>query len=208
MKIIDARGLACPEPVLLTKGAVDAGEKKFVVLVNDEIPKENIKRFCAGYNCSLVETREAYGWRLTVSLQEGGAKAEAAAECQAAVTETKTTPAVEKASDGVVFLIAGDKIGFNEELGKLLLEACLNTLPEATNKPKIMIFMNEGVRMTAEGSPVLPSLSKLSALGVEIRSCGTCLDYYGLKDKLQVGIITNMYDTVEALTGGDKVIRI
>lgn len=200
MKIIDARGLACPEPVLLTKQAVDAGEMEFTVLVDDEIPKENIKRFCEGYNCSIVETPDANGWRLSIRRKEGGAVSDHPAVL--AIPETKECNA------GITFMITCDKIGDNDELGKILMEGFINTLPAATNKPRRIMFLNEGVRLTTEGSPVLPSLAKLVEAGVEIRSCGTCLDYYGLKDKLQVGTITNMYDTVEALTSGDVIVKI
>ncbi|OPX84847.1 MAG: sulfur transfer protein SirA [Pelotomaculum sp. PtaB.Bin104] len=197
MRIIDARGLACPEPVLLTKKAVDAGEKEFTVLVDDEIPKENIKKFCGGYNCSMDETPDAGGWKLTIRQKEG------CAEC-----EIPQEPIKKESNSRVTFLITCNKIGINDELGKILIEGLINTLPSATNKPRLMIFLNEGVHLTTEGSPVLQSLTKLADLGVEIRSCGTCLDYYGLKEKLQVGIITNMYDTVEAMISGDVIIKI
>jgi selenium metabolism protein YedF len=197
MKIIDARGLACPEPVLLTKKAVDAGEIEFEVLVDDEIPKENIRKFCAGCNYSVIETPSAGGWKLTIRRKEDGA-----------VCEMPQEPKVPELNRNITFMITRDKIGINDELGKILMEGFINTLPSATNKPRLIMFLNEGVRLTTEGSPVLQSLAKLAETGVEIRSCGTCLDYYGLKDKLQVGTITNMYDTVEAITSGDVVIKI
>lgn len=200
MKIIDARGLACPEPVLLTKKAVDAGETEFVVLVDDESPKENIKRFCDGYNCSLVATPDANGWKLSIRRKEGGAVSDAPA--------APATLATKEFNAGITMMITCDKIGNNDELGKILIEGFINTLPSATNKPRLIMFLNEGVRLTTEGSPVLQSLARLIEAGVEIRSCGTCLDYYGLKDKLQAGIITNMYDTVEALTSGDVIVKI
>lgn len=197
MKIIDARGLACPEPVLLTKKAVDAGEKEFAVLVDDEIPKENIRKFCDGYNCSMDETPDAGGWKLTIRQKEG---------CLAC--EIPQESIKKELNFRVTFLITCNRIGINDELGKILIEGFINSLPSATNKPRLMIFLNEGVHLTTEGSPVLQSLKKLTDLGVEIRSCGTCLDYYGLKEKLQVGIITNMFDTVEAMTSGDEIVKI
>jgi len=197
MKIVDARGLACPEPVLLTKKAVDDGEKEFVVLVDDEIPKENIRKFCDGNNCSMDEAPDAGGWKLTVRQKEGCAACEELLE-----------PVKRESNSRITFIITCNKIGINDELGKILIEGFINTLPSATNKPRLVIFLNEGVHLTTEGSPVLQSLAKLVELGVEVRSCGTCLDYYGLKEKLKVGIITNMYDTVEAMTGGDVIVKI
>jgi len=197
MKIIDARGLACPEPVLLTKKAIDAGEKEFEVLVDDEIPKENIRKFCDGYNYSVVDNPTAGGWKLAIRRKEDGA-----------VCEMTQEPKIPELNTKITFMITCDKIGINDELGKILIEGFINTLPSATNKPRRVIFLNEGVHLTTEGSPVLQSLAKLVEMGVEVRSCGTCLDYYGLKDKLQVGTVTNMYDTVEALTSGDVIIKI
>ena len=204
MNTVDARGLACPEPVLLTKRAADAGTGVFAVLVDDEVPLENIKRFCDGYNCSLaVEPLEGY-WQLTVSPPAGGAPAatglNVAGPDLAAVAAGGLQP--------VTMIIARNRLGDNEELGELLVEGLINTLPEAVNPPATLIFMNGGVRLTAEGSHVLPALRALEALGVEIKSCGTCLDYYQLKDKLRVGIITNMYETAEKITSGGKVVTI
>jgi selenium metabolism protein YedF len=73
---------------------------------------------------------------------------------------------------------------------------------------KQMIFMNSGVFLTTEGSDVLESLKTMEESGVEILSCGTCLDYYGLKDKLAVGEVTNMYTAVELLTSAAKAVTL
>ncbi|OPX83848.1 MAG: sulfur transfer protein SirA [Pelotomaculum sp. PtaB.Bin104] len=196
MKTIDAKGLACPEPVLLTKKTVDAGEKEFEVLVDSDIPKENIKKFCSSYNCDMEESVTQDGWRLLIRQKDGSSTcAEPQAPKQALGSHT-------------VFMITCDKIGINDELGKILIEGFINTLPSATNKPDRILFLNEGVFLTTENSPVLNSLKKLLDEGVEIKSCGTCLDYYHLKDKLQIGAITNMYDIIEAITSGDIVVKI
>lgn len=204
MKTIDARGLACPEPVLLTKRAVDAGETLFDVLVDDEIPVENIKRFCDSYNCSLTEEQRTGYWKLTISPLEGSINE--TADSQAAGDENPT--ALNSGLAPATLLFTRDRIGDNEELGELLLEGLINTLPDSVNLPEIMIFLNSGVRLTTTGSHVLESLRMLESRGVEIRSCGTCLDYYGLKDKLCVGIITNMFETANRITAGGKVVSI
>jgi len=196
MKTIDARGLACPEPVLLTKKAVDSGEKEFEVLVDSEIPKENIKKLCESYNCIMAEIKTIDGWKLVIRQKDGG------------ITCEKPQELKHGQDSRITFFITSNKIGTNDDLGKILIEGFFNTLPSATNKPQRIIFLNEGVFLTTENSPVVNSLKKLSEMGIEIRSCGTCLDFYNLKDKLQVGTITNMYDTVEALTSGDVIIKI
>ncbi|OPY58428.1 MAG: SirA-like protein [Pelotomaculum sp. PtaU1.Bin035] len=196
MRTIDARGLACPKPVLLTKKAIDSGEKEFEVLVDSEVPKENIRKFCDGYNCYMDETKTVDGWKLIIR------KNNSVTTCE------KPQEPKPDLNSRITFLITCNKIGTNDDLGTILIEGLINTLPSATSKPHRMIFLNEGVLLTTDNSPVLKSLKLLDDLGVEIKSCGTCLDFFELKDKLQVGTITNMYDTIEAITSGDIVIKI
>jgi selenium metabolism protein YedF len=88
------------------------------------------------------------------------------------------------------------------------MKAFLNTLWDTEPKPAKILFLNDAVRLTSEGSEVLDSLKLLEEAGVEIFSCGTCLEYYQLKDKLRVGLITNMYDTVDSLLSTGKIIKI
>lgn len=201
MKIIDARNLACPQPVLLTKKAIEEGEAEFEVWVSDDIPKENVKKFCKSQACEIVETRSDGGWRLVV--RQGEKKGQIAKITDKPQEFESLSP-----NSKYVLLITTHKIGENEELGSILMEGFINTLPSASRKPSRLLFMNEGVFLTTENSSVLKALQSLEAMGVEIYSCGTCLDFYKLKDKLQVGMITNMYDTVEALTGGNLVVKV
>lgn len=197
MKTVDARGLPCPQPVLLTKKAIEEGENEIEVLVSGDAPKENIKKLCSRYQCEIEEAKTSDGWRLVI--RQKGAPRE---------HQEESKPATPQTGAPVTLLITCNKIGENEELGKILMEGFINTLPSATNKPQCILFMNEGVFLTTEGSPVLSALKQLEEMGVEIRSCGTCLDFYNLKDKLRVGVITNMYDTVEALTSGHIITKI
>lgn len=106
-------------------------------------------------------------------------------------------------------MITSDQLGTGDEaLGQLLITSFINTLPESKNKPSRMLFINRGVMLTTEGSRVLDTLMQLEAEGISIYSCGTCLNHYQLKEKLKVGSVTNMYDTVESLLGAEKVVRI
>lgn len=114
----------------------------------------------------------------------------------------------EKQSGKAVILVNSDQIGADPELGALLMSAFLNTLPQITDKPGKIIFLNTGVNLTTHGSPVLDALGELAQSGVEILSCGTCLDFLEKKDRLKVGKITNMYDTAETLTGPLKVVSL
>ncbi|MDD2498913.1 MAG: sulfurtransferase-like selenium metabolism protein YedF [Desulfitobacteriaceae bacterium] len=191
---IDARGLACPAPVIRTKDAIEKSpEEEIITIVDNEAAKENVKRLGEKLKFS-VQITEADG-DFYLSLTKGDL-------CRSAVE------AVSSLSDWVI-LVAGDKMGEGaEELGKILVKSYFYALTEAKPYSQAIIFVNSGVRLTTEGSEVLENLEKLHDEGVEILSCGTCLDYYGLKDKLRVGEVSNMYTIVEKMNEASKVIRI
>jgi len=108
-----------------------------------------------------------------------------------------------------VVFITTDRLGTGDrQLGEILMKAFLNTLWDAEPKPARLLFLNDAVRLTTEGSEVIDSLKLLEEAGVEIFSCGTCLEYYHLTDKLRIGAATNMYDTVDSLLSAGKVIKI
>ena len=95
----------------------------------------------------------------------------------------------------------------NDELGKVLIKGFIFAVTQLDKLPKTMLFYNGGATLTAEGSDSLEDLKHLEAQGVEILTCGTCLNYYGMTDKLQVGSVTNMYSIVEKMAGADKIIQ-
>lgn len=188
---IDARGLACPLPVVKTKKALEEiAEGDITVVIERPEGSQNVQRFADSQNCSnKVEERDGLYY---IHIHKGK-------------TETRE---LAKNSSNVV-LITTDRLGTgSEELGKILMKAFLNTLWDASPRPEKILFMNDGVRLTIEGSDVLDTLHLVENEGVEIYSCGTCLAYYELTDKLDVGQVTNMYETVDSLLSSDKVIKI
>jgi selenium metabolism protein YedF len=190
METIDVRNLACPEPVIRTKKALESStDGKLTVLVNSTEANENVQRFARSQGCE-VKAAEKDGM-FTLVIQ-------------------KTQPAAEiKPESAPLLFITSDQLGVGDEaLGQLLMASFLNTLPEAKNQPAKMLFINRGVMLTTEGSRVLDSLLELEQKGVQIFSCGACLNHYQLKEKLKVGKVTNMYDTVDSLLGAEKVVRI
>ena len=105
-------------------------------------------------------------------------------------------------------VVASDRMGEgNDELGKVLIKSFIFAVTQLEQLPKTMLFYNGGATLTTEGSNSLEDLKSLEAQGVEILTCGTCLDYYGLKDKLAVGGVTNMYSIVETMAGAGRIIR-
>jgi selenium metabolism protein YedF len=188
---VDARGLPCPRPVVETKKALDGIETgTVIVLVDNPQGRDNVARFAGSLGCK-VDIQEDNGiFRLTI------------------VKESGSERPVEK-SGNIVVMITSDVFGTGDErLGEILMKAFLNTLWDADTKPAKLMFINSAVKLTTEGSEVLDTLKLLEKDGVQVFSCGTCLEYYKLKDKLSVGSVTNMYDTVNSLLSADKIIKL
>lgn len=108
----------------------------------------------------------------------------------------------------IVVLIANDEIGAgSSELGKILMRSFLKTLKEVGPRPQRMIFLNAGVRLVTEGSDLLDDLAALQGMGIDLAVCGTCLDYFHLKEKVKVGRVSNMTEIASSLLGAEKVVR-
>jgi selenium metabolism protein YedF len=190
--------MSCPQPVLETKKALEkAGAEEVLVLVDNPASKENVRRFAEsqGYGVNITEERGAF----TLRLQKGeGAE-------KAPIPEEKMT----MGNANLVVFIESDSIGRgSEELGRILMRSFLHTLAEAEYNPAKIILVNSGVKLTCEGSEVIEDMRHLSGQGAEILSCGTCLDYFGFKTKLQVGRISNMYEILSSLAQAGKVLKI
>jgi selenium metabolism protein YedF len=206
-KTIDARGLACPQPVILTRRAMrEEGVTEIVTIVDNETSRRNVSRMAEreGYRVAVEEHGDEAHLRLTrPSAQVPGARVEAVAEPSMAVG--RATPA----AGPLVVLVAADTLGRGEpELGGILMRSFFHTLGEVEPLPDTVIFLNSGVRLVAEGSPVLEDLAALAERGVQVLACGTCLDYFALKDALRVGEISNMYTIAETLLRAGRVVHL
>lgn len=113
-------------------------------------------------------------------------------------------------SGGIVLFIGSDVLGRGADgsLGSLIMLSFLNTVAALTVKPETIIFMNNGVKLVAEGSPVLGELGKLEGLGIEILACGTCLSRFQLTDKVAVGRVSNMFTLADTMLRAEKVIAL
>jgi selenium metabolism protein YedF len=192
MLTIDCRNLSCPAPVINVKKALQE-HADIRVLLDDGAPRENVARLSRNRGCRVTEERDGSGWILTITA--------------AADTLRTATGAVSQGAR--VIMIASDRIGDGpEELGRLLMKNFIHTLLETSELPNRMLFLNSGVFMTCEGSDVLEALGKLHGMGVEIFSCGLCLDFFKLKEKLRAGATTNMLAIAEYLLAADHVIKL
>lgn len=192
---VDARGLACPKPVIMTKKEIDKGSSDIVTIVDNEIAKENVTKLISKLSFDFdVETVEG-DFFIHFTTGDGIA--------------TEEQAALKPEFDDLVIYVASDHMGEgNDELGNVLMKGYFYTLTERTPYPKALLFVNGGIKMTVETSPVLDHLRALEEKGVEILSCGTCLDYYNMKDQLAVGGVTNMYTIVDTMNGAKKTIKV
>jgi len=189
---VDARGLACPQPVIATKKALDSiDDGRVTVIVDNAIAKENVLKLAASSHCE-VRVEEKNGL-FTLHIVKGS-------------DSNQAEPLIAVESSATVYLITKNTLGHgNDELGGVLIKSLLFTLVEKQPYPKTVMFINSGVLLTTQGSPVLEHLQKLEQAGVQLLSCGTCLEYYQLKDKLAVGGVTNMYTILDEMSANKAI---
>jgi selenium metabolism protein YedF len=204
MKTVDARNLACPEPVIRTKKALDeSNETEFTVLLNSPESYENVTKLAKSQGCAIKSEQKGKEYTLTLTRTS-----KPATTAPMPVTTCATCGTVPAATGGV-WMVTSDELGGGDaELGKKLMVAILNTISQTDERPMKMMFLNRGVFLMAEGSPVLESLQKLENAGVEIVACQTCLKFYELTEKLKVGSPTNMLETANSLLTSEKIVRL
>ncbi len=198
MKEIDARGLACPAPVLQTKAALQEESLNDVrVVVDNAASQQNVQRFLEsqGFQTALEQVGPDY-------VVIGSCDSMSSAQKQPASTPSSDTRKI-------MIMCATDRLGFGDDsLGLKLMVNFLRTLKEMGDELWRLVFVNNGVKLTIEGSDVLEDLKDYEKSGLKILVCGTCLDHFNLLDSKQVGETTNMLDIVTAMQLADKVINI
>ena len=197
---VNAMGDACPIPVVKTLQALKElhGAGTVQTLVDNKVAVENLTRLAESKGCT-IETAQLgeKEYRVPITVGEG-----------AALPEPVGTTCAVPAADNTVVAVSADHMGEGDEvLGKSLLKGCLFALTQQETLPKTVRFYNGGAAVTCEGSASLEDLQKLESLGVEILTCGTCLNHYGLTEQLRVGGVTNMYVIVEKQMQAMKVVR-
>lgn len=200
-KVIDARGLACPLPVVNAKNAADQmGEGgTLTVMVDNEIAVRNLGKFAESRNYAFSYEQKSEKEYVVKMLVNAGEEAPGGENIACEPCRT---------GNGTVAVISGNTMGTGEEaLGKILIKAFIFALSKQDKLPDTMIFYNSGAFLTCEGSESLEDLKAMEAEGVKIMTCGTCLDFYGLKEKLSVGSVSNMYEIVETQMRAALIIR-
>ncbi len=180
MKEIDVKGLPCPQPVIKTKEALESikdGEKIKVILDN-ETSLKNVQKFVNAQGHKIVSLEEKDGIYTLVIEKTGDTKKEVPISCEISSKKEKKN---------VFIIIATDTMGKEEKLGKILMKGFFETMLVHELLPDRIFFMNTGIRLTTLEEEFIPILKELEKKGVEIYTCGTCLKYFQLEDKLKVG---------------------
>lgn len=193
---LDYSKFQCPYPVVETRKQMLANpEESITVLVGDQTGKENVSRLAEkmGYQVTWQSLELNYQLTLTPAANK---------------PQQQTQPASKDQNTSATVVYCGsDTMGQGDkEFGQILLKNFLATLPEFEQLPDTILFANTGVKLVCAGSEALEALNQLACRGVDIASCGLCLDFYNLKDELKVGRVTNMFEMVETQLLATRII--
>ncbi len=195
---VDARGLACPQPVILTRKAMTESAD-VTTIVNSASSRDNVRRMAEKSGCTVTVEADGADFYLHIS-RAGGVAQE-----PEAVAALSSAPA----AGPLVLVISEDQMGRgNRELGGVLVRSFFHTLGEIEPRPDVIIFFNAGVWLVADNSPVLEDLCSLEASGMSLLACGTCLDYFELRERLAVGRVSNMYEIAETMLSAGRVVML
>ena len=203
---VDAMGDQCPLPVIKTKKALkEITETTLVeVHVDNEIAVQNLSKMAKQKNLEYkCEKLEEQHYIIKINAEAEGVSIQQKAPAE----NDKEICYPDRKSNTVVVLSSNQMGNGSEELGQILMKGFIFALTELDELPSTVLLYNSGVKLSTEGSNSIEDLKTLQAQGVEILSCGTCLNYYDLTEKLQVGDVTNMYFILEKMAQADKIIR-
>lgn len=203
---LDERGKQCPLPVIEAKKALESSApgEKVEVVVDNEIAVQNLTKMAdhKGFAVCSEKTGERE-FLVTITTGEGNGET---AQAPSVAEEVTCTP--DGRRKGMVVVLSSNQMGQGDEvLGKLLMKGFVFALTQQDMLPETILLYNSGAFLSCEDSDNLEDLKTLEAQGVEILTCGTCLNHYGIAEKRQVGGVTNMYEIVEKMTKASVVVR-
>ena len=197
---VDARGLACPQPVINTRKALETHER-VVAIVDNDVALENIRRMARGLGCTITEEKKSDG--IYINIEKTGSVPSSFPKIDSEEASSCTTPRSR------VLVISQDVMGKGDDaLGRILMKSFFHTLAETQPVPDTIIFFNSGVKLLVDGSESIEDIKLLEQNGVAILACGTCLDYFKLKDRLIAGSVSNMYDIKELMLTASSTINL
>ena len=209
LKVVNAMGDACPIPVVKTKNAIKEliGAGMVETLVDNEIAVQNLTKMAQQKNYG-VRSEKLGENQYRVIMTNGESANEAGAEAVEEETTAEETCMPDGRKGNKVVVISSSYMGTgDDELGAVLMKGFIYALSQQDELPKTILFYNSGAKLACEMSPTLEDLMSLEANGVEILTCGTCLNHYGLTEKLKVGGVTNMYVITEKMMQADLIVK-
>ena len=206
MEIIDARGKACPTPVILAKKMADTGTEAFTVLVDNKTAVENLNRFAGSAGFDAAVTEIGPDWSISFCKAGSG---QSTRTNQTVQSEQPGPTAESRSKKSWALFIGSAGIGQGDPvLGASLLKMCLYTLTQGEDLPDYILMMNGGVKAAVEHEQAIEHLKELEARGTTVLVCGACLNFFGMTDDLKAGTLSNMYDILTAMQNVDKVISL
>lgn len=199
-KIVDAKNLPCPRPLILVKKALLdlADGEVMTVFVNNETARQNVERFLSDNGASCDTEKEGDTFTMTVRKIAG---------VQAKRPQSLPEEYCRRARGRHVICFTKDSMGTgDEDLGSLLVKSFINTIKDTSPLPETLVFYNSGIKLTLDDSPVAAPLLELEKCGIRILVCGTCLDFFRKKEKVRVGTVSNMFDILAALSNAGHVV--
>ena len=197
--LVDAKGKLCPIPVVLAKKEIDGGAAEFTVEADNATAVENLQRLA-----------DSQGYRTTVQSADGVFSIDfTKAPCEQAGPSGADARDAGPADRSWAVFVGRETVGEGDpELGGSLMKMFFYTLSQSDDLPEAVLFMNGGVKLPTLNDQVAGHLCERAGKGVDILVCGTCLNFYGIADKLQVGTVSNMYDIVERMKRAGKVVSL
>jgi len=202
MKILDVKGKSCPMPLIETKRALkEVGNNQALkIIIDSENAVKNVTHYLEDNNMPVSTVKVGNTWEISVNKGEE--------DIENTVPEAYCTTSDDKDNNYIV-VYSKDRIGEgSDDLGNALVGAMLNTIKEMDTLPQKIIFINSGINLVVNGSFVIPQLKDLEKRGVDMISCGTCLDYFDKNEELAVGRVSNMMEIMEAMLNTGKVINL
>ena len=201
-KIIDCKGMACPMPVVNAKKAAEELENGdlLTVLVDNEIAMQNLTRFAEHKGFGVAAEKKGEGEYAVVMRLTGSSTEKDRQETVSCVVDSRRK--------GMLVVLSANVMGTGDaKLGTSLMKAFVFALTKQDQLPDTILCYNTGAYLTCQGADTLEDLKLLESEGVTVLTCGTCLDFYGLKDQLAVGSVTNMYDIVMRMENAAQIIK-
>lgn len=206
---IDAKGKQCPLPVIEAKNALqgmtEAGTVE--VTVDNEIAVQNLTKLANHKGLPVrSEKRSAQEYTVWIEADEAFVKNNTNSVAKTEAQEETCIPDGRKKNTVVV--LGADHMGEGDEkLGKMLMKGFVYALTQLEELPQTILLFNSGAYLSCEGSDSVEDLKTMEAQGVEVMTCGTCLNHYGLTEKLAVGSVTNMYVIAQTMMEADHIVK-